>query len=53
MADNTSPLQFVEGEADGYCDPETGLCMVPGAAAASPTTEAESPDETGSTSQGE
>jgi len=35
MADTTpivaSPLQFIQGEADGYCDPVTGLCMLPGA----------------------
>jgi hypothetical protein len=34
MADDTSPaepLQLVEVEADGYCDPETGVCVLPGA----------------------
>ncbi|MFJ9587993.1 hypothetical protein [Streptomyces acidicola] len=26
------PLQIIEGEADGYCDPVTGVCAVPGVA---------------------
>lgn len=47
MADNTptAPLQFVESETDGYCDPVTGACAVPGAATATPTSEARSPAE--------
>lgn len=24
-------LRIVEGRADGYCDPESGVCAVPGA----------------------
>ncbi|HET6299446.1 MAG TPA: hypothetical protein VFG33_39135 [Kribbella sp.] len=35
MAEDTSasgtPLPFVEDEADGYCDLETGVCVSPGA----------------------
>jgi hypothetical protein len=27
--DPSTPLQFVEAEADGYCDPETGVCILP------------------------
>ncbi|GAX58799.1 hypothetical protein [Streptomyces olivochromogenes] len=27
------PLQFLDGEADGLCDPSTGVCTVPGAPA--------------------
>jgi hypothetical protein len=53
MADSTPPLQFVEGEADGYCDPATGVCLVPGAAVVSPATEAWSPEKASSTSPGE
>ncbi len=39
------PLQLIEGETDGYCDAVTGVCAVPGAARATPTSEARSPDE--------
>ena len=57
MADNTpataSPLQFVESEPDGYCDPVTGVCVWPGAATATPGSETRSPDESASTSPDE
>jgi hypothetical protein len=39
------PLRLIESETDGYCDPVTGVCAVPGAASATPTCEAQSPDE--------
>lgn len=29
MADPTRPLVVVAGEADGICDPGTGLCAFP------------------------
>ncbi|MEU6611905.1 hypothetical protein ABZ922_44070 [Streptomyces shenzhenensis] len=32
------PLQILQGEADGYCDPVTGVCAVPGVAPPEPTT---------------
>ena len=36
MADAPLPLVFLEGDADGICDAETGVCAVPEAAAALP-----------------
>jgi hypothetical protein len=29
MADPVRPLVFVAGDADGICDPETGVCALP------------------------
>jgi len=29
MADPTRPLAIVIGDADGTCDPETGVCAMP------------------------
>lgn len=44
MADDTPtpavPLQFIGGDPDGYCDPVTGACAVPGAADPEPTADA-------------
>ncbi|MFI6733126.1 hypothetical protein ACIBI9_09360 [Nonomuraea sp. NPDC050451] len=34
------PLQLIEGAPDGYCDPVTGVCVVPGAAEPEPTADA-------------
>ncbi|MBF8185502.1 hypothetical protein ITP53_07060 [Nonomuraea sp. K274] len=31
------PLQLIESDPDGYCDPVTGVCAVPGAAKPEPT----------------
>jgi hypothetical protein len=25
-----TPLQLIDSDADGYCDPVTGVCAVPG-----------------------
>ncbi|WP_281246881.1 hypothetical protein [Amycolatopsis saalfeldensis] len=30
MADDTGPLVIMGGEPDGYCDPDTGACILPG-----------------------
>ena len=43
MADPTRPLMIVTGDADGTCDPETGLCAMPEADVAA--TEIEHVDE--------
>ncbi|MER7804571.1 hypothetical protein ABTX71_29990 [Streptomyces parvulus] len=32
----TVPLVIMDGVADGYCDPGTGVCVLPGAATPSP-----------------
>lgn len=29
MADQVRPLLVVAGDADGICDPETGVCALP------------------------
>jgi hypothetical protein len=34
MADNPPAIQLIGSEPDGYCDPETGVCVLPGAPAA-------------------
>jgi len=39
MADPTRPLVIVTGDADGSCDPETGLCAMPKTAAVATETE--------------
>jgi len=39
------PLLLIESEPGGYCDPVNGVCAAPGAATATPTSEAQSPDE--------
>jgi hypothetical protein len=40
MADTTPitapPLQLIQGQADGYCDPVTGLCVLPGTPTGAP-----------------
>ncbi|MEU1513863.1 hypothetical protein ABZ490_17160 [Streptomyces sp. NPDC005811] len=40
MAETTpepvAPLRFVQGEADGHCDPVSGVCAVPGAVPTGP-----------------
>jgi len=43
MADNPPAIQLIGTDPDGYCDPETGMCILPGApaATASETTSAE------------
>jgi hypothetical protein len=54
MADDTPatavPLQFIESEADGYCDPVNGVCAWPGAATAAPASEDRSSHESRSAS---
>ena len=32
LASTSAPLQILDSVADGYCDPVTGVCMLPGAA---------------------
>jgi len=34
MADNPPAIQLIDSEPDGYCDPESGVCVLPGAPAA-------------------
>ena len=34
MADNPPAIQLIDSEPDGYCDPESGVCVMPGAPAA-------------------
>jgi len=35
----TAPLQFVERDSPGYCDPATGVCVWPGAVPTESTSE--------------
>ncbi|MFI9836260.1 hypothetical protein ACIHFD_04455 [Nonomuraea sp. NPDC051941] len=55
MADGTPtsavPLQLIEGDADGYCDPVTGVCVLPTGTAAGLTSEKRPPDEPGGSDQ--
>jgi hypothetical protein len=37
MADNPPAIQLIDSEPDGYCDPESGVCVLPGAPAATGT----------------
>ncbi|MFC3996112.1 hypothetical protein ACFOVU_09320 [Nocardiopsis sediminis] len=41
------PLLLVHGEADGYCDPATGLCAVPGTTDPEPIADADAADADG------
>ena len=34
MADNAPAIQLINSEPDGYCDPESGVCVLLGAPAA-------------------
>ena len=34
MADNPPAIQLIDSEPDGYCDPDSGICILPGAPAA-------------------
>jgi hypothetical protein len=43
------PLQLIQGQADGYCDPVTGLCTLPGTSAVAPAPEEDPADELRST----
>ncbi|MFE2943031.1 hypothetical protein ACFXKG_28830 [Streptomyces sp. NPDC059255] len=55
MAETTpgpvAPLQLIESEADGYCDPVTGVCAVPGTALHEPAADQDNSDPDGN-SQG-
>jgi hypothetical protein len=39
------PLQLIQSETAGYCDPVTGMCTAPQAASTAPPSEAQPPDE--------
>ncbi|MFJ9587951.1 hypothetical protein [Streptomyces acidicola] len=43
--ESVRPLQIIDDEVDGYCDPVTGVCAVPGAAKPEPTTDDDRSDD--------
>lgn len=40
-----APLEIVASETTGYCDPESGMCVWPGAATPTRTSHERPPDE--------